>query len=245
MRTFSKQLLLLTASLSLAQVTGAFAALPEKDSARVVVTKTTDFRVTGDGKSAHWKSARWTMLTARKLNGVALATRVKLLYSDKGLYFLFDCQDEKLTATLKQDFAALYKEDVVEVFLWPDPSVPIYFEYELSPLNYELPILVPNLNGRFQGWKPWHYQGNKKIQHATSTQAGAKESNASVKGWMAEFFIPYALLNPLVPAPPRKGTQWRGNFYRIDYDHGYATYSWQNTGESFHEFKKFGTLVFE
>ncbi len=245
MRTFPQKLLLLAASLSLALVSGAYAALPEEDSARVAVKKTTDFRVTGNGKSANWQAAQWTTLTARKSNGVALVTRVKILYSDKGIYFLFDCQDQKLTATIKEDFGALYKEDVVEVFLWPDLSVPIYFEYELSPLNYELPILVPNLNGRFQGWKPWHYQGDKKVQHATSAQGGTKESNASVKGWMAEFFIPYALLDPIVQAPPRSGSQWRGNFYRIDYDHGYATYSWQKTGESFHEFKKFGTLVFE
>ena len=43
------------------------------------------------------------------------------------------------------DFLDLYNEDVVEVFLWPDESFPVYFEYEVSPLNYELPIIIPKL----------------------------------------------------------------------------------------------------
>ena len=39
--------------------------------------------------------------------------------------------------------------DVFEVFLWTDEKQPIYFEYEISPLGYELPILVPNFGGKF------------------------------------------------------------------------------------------------
>ncbi len=134
---------------------------------------------------------------------------------------------------------------MVEVFLWPDETIPIYFEYELSPLNYELPILVPNLNGKFMGWKPWNYSGKLKVQHATSIQGGDKVSKATIKGWTAEFFIPYRLLNPIVSVAPTSGTTWRGNLYRIDYDKKYQTWSWQKTSGSFHEFRKFGTLVFE
>jgi hypothetical protein len=35
----------------------------------------------------------------------------------------------------------------------------MYFEYELSPLNYELPILVPNIEGRA---KRFIYSDNAK-----------------------------------------------------------------------------------
>ena len=167
------------------------------------------------------------------------------MYSDKGMYFLFDCTDQKLTSTILEDFGALFKEDVVEVFLWPDTSVPIYLEYELSPLNYELAILVPNIKGRAQGWKPWHYTERNMVQHATSAQGGQKKSMASVEGWKAEFFIPFALMNPIANTAPKSGEKWRGNFYRIDYDGEPTYYSWQKTGGSFHEFNKFGTLVFE
>ncbi len=220
------------------------------DSAKTVIKKTSDFTITGDGTSPNWEIAEWVTITTQESSSTKqLATQVRILYSDQGIYFLFKCEDQKLSATLKEDFTALFKEDVIEVFLWPDESVPIYFEYELSPLNYELPILVPNLNGRMQGWLPWRYEGNRKIKHATSVQGGEKKSNALIKSWIAEFFIPYTLLRPLVVSPPKSGSQWRANLYRIDYDEGYTTWTWQKTtkgvGGNFHEYKKFGTLVFE
>lgn len=222
----------------------------QSDSTKAFVKKTEDFTVTGDGESSNWKAADWIAITEQESSSTKkLTTRVKILYSSLGIYFLFQCEDQKLSATLLKDNTALFKEDVIEVFLWPDQSVPIYFEYELSPLNYELPILVLNMNGRTQGWLPWHYEGKRKIQHATSVHGGDKKSNASVKSWTAEIFMPFSILGPLVASPPKSGTAWRANLYRIDYDEGYTTWTWQKTtkgiGGNFHEYKKFGTLVFE
>jgi hypothetical protein len=162
------------------------------------------------------------------------------LYSDSGIYCLFKCDDHKITATLKGDFLDLYNEDVVEVFFWTDEKMPVYFEYELSPLNYELPILVPNNKGDFFGWRPWHYEGERKTRHATHIN-GADE----ITSWTAEFFIPFALLKPMQNVPPKKGTQWRANFYRIDYDSGTSEWSWQKTRTNFHDYEKFGYIVFE
>lgn len=217
----------------------------KSDSTQLVVRKTDDFQVNGNGDNANWAKTDWVRITPQESAGKPYATKVKLLYSTTGIYFLFQNEDEKLTATIQEDYGLLFKEDVIEVFLWPDPSVPIYVEYELSPLNYELAILVPNINGDFNGWKPWHYEGSTRVQHATSVQGGNKASKATVTGWTGEFFIPYRLLRPLVQKPPTTGTQWRGNLYRIDYDHSYATWSWQKTSGSFHEFKKYGTFIFE
>ena len=217
----------------------------------LIIKKTSDFKVNGEGTAANWNSANWFDITVQNgpkqtTPGKQFPTRVKIMYSEKGIYFLFDCTDKKLTSTILEDFGALFKEDVVEVFLWPDTSVPIYLEYEVSPLNYELAILVPNIKGRPQGWKPWFYDEHNRVQHETSAQGGQKKSMASVEGWQAEFFIPYVLMNPIVQAPPKSGEKWKGNFYRIDYDNKEtAYYSWQKTSGSFHDFKKFGTLIFE
>ena len=69
---------------------------------------------------------------------------------------------------------------------------------------------------------------------------------ADVTGWRAEIFIPYDLLKPLQNVPPKSGTKWRGNFYRVDYDDGKTTgWDWSRVGASFHDIKNFGTLVFE
>lgn len=211
----------------------------------LTVRRTDDFTVTGDGSNAAWKKTEWEPLSRRGA-GADYATRVKTLYSDRGLYVLMQGDDRKLTSTMKEDFADLWMEDVFEFFLWTDETEEIYFEYEISPMNYELPILVPNYRRRFIGWRPWHYEGDRKIVKATSAQGGKRESSASVSGWTAEIFLPFDLLRPLGNVPPKSGTRWRGNFYRMDYDDGRTTsWDWSRVGPSFHEFGKYGTLLFE
>src|SRR5271170_5813505 len=129
----------------------------QTDSTVWRVIRTADFEFAGDGLSPDWQNEPWQSLPKRNLGGVQYETRMKMLYSDSGIYCLYFCQDLKLTSTLREDFSDLFNEDVVEAFFWTDEQVPMYFEYELSPFNYELPILVPNNKGIFLGWRPWHY----------------------------------------------------------------------------------------
>jgi hypothetical protein len=219
----------------------------EKPAAKVLrVQRTEDFLVNGKGDAPAWAKASWEPLTMREPDGRRYQTRVKVLYSPRGLYVLMEGEDSTITATMKEDFLDLWNEDVFEFFLWPDQRYTVYFEYEISPLGYELPILVPNFNGDFLGWRPWHYDGKRKTQKATTTMGGPTQSGAKVKGWKAEVFVPYELLKPLKNVPPRPGTKWRANFYRMDYDGGKKTsWNWSPVGASFHQFQKFGTLIFE
>jgi hypothetical protein len=209
------------------------------------VQRTDDFKISGDGRSAAWKEIPWLPLMNRG-KGRDDDARIKMLYSKTGLYVLFSGSDKKLTATMRGDFLDLWNEDVFEFFWWPDERQPIYFEYEISPLGYELPILVPNVDEKFLGWRPWHYEGDRKIQKATTIVGGEKKSGAAINGWTAEVFVPYSLLAPLGNVPPKPRTRWRANFYRVDYDDGQTTsWDWARVGPSFHEYKKFGTLVFD
>ena len=199
------------------------------------VKQTADFHITGNGSHANWKRTEWITLPQRS-GSTPLETKVKMLYSSSGIYLLFRCSAPKITATMNADFMDLWKEDVVEAFFWPDEKASVYFEYEISPLNYELPILISNNKGELQRWMPFHYEADRKTQHAVSKQAG---------GWTAECYIPYTLLRPLNNIQPQAGSRWRANFYRVDYDSGEAEWSWQLTGKSFHDYEKFGTLLFE
>lgn len=214
-------------------------------SALLVIQHTEDFEVTGDGRADNWEDTDWIELPQRRPPEDRGETRLKLLYSDTGIYFLYYCEDDTLNATITEDFGPLFREDVVEAFLWPEQDFPVYFEYELSPLNYELPILVPNNDGRRRGWLPWNFEGDRRTRTATSVQGGPKESGAAIDSWMAEFFIPFQLLVPL-EVPPTSGTTWQANFYRLDYDEGVqARWEWQPVNESFHEIEKYGTIRFE
>lgn len=228
----------------LATAQDATADVPTKPVA--TIKHCDDFQVTGKGDAEAWNSADWIDLNRRPNGKHDYQARFKMLYSDSGVYVLFDGTDTKLTATMEEDFLDLWNEDVYEFFFWPREDHPVYFEYEISPLGYELPILVPKLDGQFLGWRPWHYEGDRKIKKRVSATGGTNESMATVRGWRAEIFLPYTLLKPLGNVPPKPGTRWRANFYRVDYDHKMTTgWDWARVGPSFHDIKNFGTLTFE
>lgn len=221
-----------------------------------------DFEVTGRGDAAAWQQTQWVELHRRPQAVHDYSARFKMLYSDKGVYVLFAGTDQRLTATMQADFLDLWTEDVYECFFWTDESQPLYFEYEISPLGFELPILIPNLDGKFLGWRPWHYEGERKTRKLVSAQGGVNIPHAQVASWQAEVFIPFELLKPLQNVPPKSGTKWRANFYRVDYDRlesddlktgdegasaraPVSQWDWARVGPSFHEYRKFGTLIFE
>lgn len=210
------------------------------------IPKTDDFDLDGAGTTANWNAAEWQ--TLQRTGGSAdYATRSKVLYSETGMYFLLDCRDRRLTCTMTEDASQIFREDVVEVFLRPDLTRDLYFEYELSPMNVELVLVIPNVGGRFFGWLPWQYEGERRTRRATSAYGGQKDFNAPVEGWTAEFFIPFKLLHPLIEAPPSTGDEWTGNVYRIDYDAGEPTH-WAlspEVGTNFHNFHHYGRLIFD
>ena len=155
---------------------------------------------------------------------------------------MFAGNDLKSTSSYTKDFDDLYNADVFEVFLHPDPGTPLYFEYEVSPKDKELVLLIPNLDGKIMGWLPWHYEGDRKVKK----KLGFNYENKQLKGWSAELFFPYTLLSPMKNTPPVQGAVWHGNFYRLDYDAGpMVKWAWSPVERSFHEVKRFGVLKFE
>ena len=211
------------------------------------LAKVRDFEITGDGSDPVWSKVEPAPLTGVAAPSATYATSAKTVYSESGLYFLFDCVDQRLTCTLTEDFADLYNEDVVEVFLQPDPSQPLYFEYEASPLGFQLPILVPHHNYKFCGWRPWHVEDNRLTRLKTAIRGGPKQSMATVTGWTAEFFIPFDLLIGFPNVPPSPGTIWRANMYRIDYDQlPQSHWAWSpDTQNRFHDYHNFGSFLFD
>ncbi len=220
---------------------------------------TTDFVIKGDGSATNWKAANWNQITPRSNNILRNAgwhiveepgdniespykTKFKILYSEKGIYCLYQCDDSIITATLKADNLALYTEDVVEAFFLPDTTKRVYFEYEVSPLNFELALDIVNNNGKFKGSKTLQSEGARTI-HAVSIIE--KQTGVGRLSWTAEFFIPFTLLQSTGSIPPKKGTLWRANFYRIDYDRKPVYSSWSLTRKGFHDPEKFGTIEFE
>ena len=129
----------------------------------MIIHSCSNFVVTGKGDDPQWNKASWVPLAKIDKSGAVDSTKYKVLYSSTGIYVLFQGADEKLNSAYANDFDNLFNADVFEVFFHPYPQEPVYFEYEISPLEKELVLLILNRNGKFGGWTPWHYEGENKV----------------------------------------------------------------------------------
>jgi len=212
----------------------------------LVVRKCSDFDLTGEGDNSEWGKTEWNYLTKLDEGGKIYTTKFKILYSAKGVYVLFDGDDDKISTQYDKDFDDLFKGDVYEVFFHTDPNTPVYFEYEINQLNKELVLLIPKINGSAYGWIPWHYENERAVKKMINVMGGKMISNAAITSWSAELFFPYDLLTPLGSVPPKSGTIWNANFYRLDYDSGkMIKWAWGPVQKSFHELDKFRPIKFE
>jgi len=219
--------------------------LPVTDTP-LIVHRCNDFTISGRGDNPEWYKAQWTTLPKIDTGGKENTTRFRILYSATGLYVFFTGDDGQITSTFKNNFEDLFKADVFEVFFHPNPAEGIYFEYEVSPLDKELVLLILNMNGNFGSWMPWHYENKNRVVKKVSVTGGKMEPGAPIQSWSAELFFPYGLLTPLKNVPPFPGTKWNANFCRLDYDSGQMIkWSWSPIAVSFHEFYKYFSIQFE
>ena len=203
-----------------------------------------DFELLPENRK-YFDGCEWNVL-ARVGGEKPYQTFFKMGYSDSGLYFLFHCTDRKKSCSEMKDGDDLYTEDVLEIFLRPDSRYPVYLEYELSPLNKELVLMVSHNGELFYGWKPFHYEGGRKTRHITWSEKGALRPGRELMSWEAMCYLPFSLLEGIVPAAPVPGTVWTGNIFRIDYDgQDISRYGWDTScGTEFHDYEKFGEIRF-
>ena len=212
----------------------------------LTVNQCKDFLLNGKGDNVEWEKAEWTEMSLLSDADEKYETKFKMLYSETGIYVLGFCEDNMITTNFVVDQDDLWEGDVFEVFLHTDPSNPVYFEYEINPLNTELVLLIPNNEGAYMGWAPWHYEGDRKVKKAVEILNGKAEPGEKINRWTAEMFFPYALFKGLKNVPPLPGTEWKGNFYRMDYDTGKRiSWGWAPIGKSFHEYKKYRSIIFK
>ncbi len=217
-----------------------------KKSEPLLIHKCLDFTVTGKGNNPEWDKAAWAPLQKLDEGGSADESHFKILYSTTGVYVFLTGADSKITTTFEKDFDDLYLADVFEVFMQPDPQLPLYLEYEVNALEKELVLLIPNVKGKITGWTPWHYEGGRKVVKKISVTGGSAVPGGAISSWSAELYFPFALFNPLSNVPPHSGTIWNANFFRLDYDSGkMIKFAWSPVEKSFHEFWKFRPIRFE
>ena len=219
----------------------------ELNDSPLIVKRCGDFILTGKGDEIEWKKTKWNVLTKLDSGGNNYKSRFKILYSQNGIYVLFNGEDEKIATQENQDFGAIYNGDAFEVFFHPVTAIPKYFEYEINQLNKVLILMISRVSDKSYDWIPWHYTNGKQMVTMVNVISGKMEAGDTIKSWSAEIFFPFGILNLLGNVPPGSGAVWNANFCRLDYDSGQMIkWSWSpKIKTSFHELENFLSIKFE
>lgn len=193
--------------------------------------------VEADGQHPLWRQVE-PVLLSENLGGDApsQATRVRTRWDQSVWRVLFEADARAPWATMTRRDAALWTEEVVEVFFDPVGDGLSYFEVEINPLGAVTDLV---LRRTASGWRKdfaWNVEGLVRCARRTTT------------GWSAELAIPFDALG--ADSSPRPGTRWRANFLRIDRPDGPGSErrelsAWSPTGmANFHRYERFGTVEF-
>ncbi len=231
--------------------TGAIPQLPAAptnvDDSTLLVKRTGDFSVTGDGSNPAWSKTVWHSLTKLDRSGPDYGGRFKILYSDSGIYVLFAGGDKRITTDKLEDMSEIYEGDAFEVFMLPDTARGVYFEYEINPVGKQLVLVLAKQGKKRPAWIPWG-KSPVGIDRKVKVSGGEMHAGAGISSWTAELFFSSEVLNIISGMPPRKGDTWLANLCRLDYDNGKppAKWSWSpGIVNSFHELDKFRRLKFD
>ena len=144
-------------------------------------------------------------------------TRMKMFWSNHGLYIGAEMEEPHLWATLTEHDSVIFQDNDFEVFIDPDGDFQLYGELEVNALNTTWDLLLvkpyrdggPAING-------WEIKGLKTAVHLDGTLNNPSDID---KGWSIEIFLPWPALQEIskVPSPPHPEHKWRINFSRVQW----------------------------
>ncbi len=171
--------------------------------------------------------------------GVA-KTVAKVLYDDDFLYVSFYCSDDNIWATLKTRDQHLWDEEVVELFVQADPQQKSYIELEVNPLGTMLDIYLLDIR------KPLHYESWNSRRLKWGVQLfGTVDGKEGDRAWTCEIALPLEDIVTAPNRPPRVGSRWRVNLYRVEKLPTPSLLAWSPTlKDDFHLPERFGEIIF-
>ena|GEM_PF-6528596 len=164
------------------------------NSAPVYFTKTSP-SIDGEDDDLAWKnvpSIQLEHILGNLTDTPTNKTSLKIIYDEKNVYILAQCSfkdKSKMKATIRDYDAALWLEEDVEVFLYPEADPRMYYQLIVSPLGarMDLAMKFDPLKGKIcfnhKNWNPeW--------------KATAKIGKSS---WIAELSIPWKAIGAIKP----------------------------------------------
>ena len=207
-----------------------------------VVRLTKPIKIDGQLNEQSWQDTATVGAFGNNRDGSAtkLSTDARIMYDEKFLYFAFRAVDKNIWATMKHRDEHLWLEEVVEVFLQANPTVPNYIELEVNPLGTMLDIYL--LDTR----KPLHYESwnSEKLQWAVHVD-GTVDGKDGDREWTCEIALPLEDIATATHLPPQPGDRWRMNLYRVEQKPEVAELAWSATlQDDFHVLSRLGEIVF-
>lgn len=164
-------------------------------------------------------------------DGAAAAydTIAKLAYNDEGIFFQFECQDDKINATMCGYNEPIYDEETVEFFISSGGDISQYLELEWNAIGG---VFCANIDNDMKGSAKINFVKDNIIQSAVMHNG----TNWSVIG-----FLPKSLFDGELAG------EWRFNAFRIKRreDNSMVLMAYSPTFvENFHKPISFARLIF-
>lgn len=172
-------------------------------------------------------------------------TFARLLWDEAHLFVAFEASDTDVHTPYTKRDDPLYESEVVEVFIDADGDGDEYVELQAAPNDV-------HFDAAFRGGRRKNFDTSYDVPFETRTRVEGTLQDASDQdvGFVSEWRIPVAALRD-VPAPPRAGTEWRINLFRLDRTRradrvvGTEASAWSSPlSGDFHNLARFGTLRF-
>lgn len=231
------------------QVRGAGRAA--KEESRYVIRQAGG-AITIDGRAdeAAWQSAPESPVfaTAEGSPEIEGETRARLLWDERFLYVFVTAKDEDVSSQYKNNDDALWKEDVIELFIDADRNRRGYVELQVNPNNAQLDAWFASTRAAASDMAWSARMQSAVVVHGTANQRGDEDT-----GWDVEIAIPLEAVKGADPSmkvniPPRPGDTWRLNVVRVDKpapDKNPAVSSWNRiTYQDFHALDRMLEVVF-
>ena len=148
-------------------------------------------------------------------------TEGRLLYDNKYLYVSFKAYDQDIWSYYKEKDAYTCGEDVLEVFIKPDPVThpegpDPYYNFEINALGtvFDAFNIKRGAAGNFTRFSSWNC---KNLKVAIRIKGTLNDWRDKDEYWTMEVAIPFAELPSLAGKSPRKGDVWLFHLARYDY----------------------------
>jgi uncharacterized repeat protein (TIGR03806 family) len=177
------------------------------------------------------------------------ATTARLLWDREYLYFHCEMEDSDLFADIKEHDGELWRNDVFEIFLRPDPEKTGYYEFQVNAAGAHFDAFYPkyDLDNLAKQSKLGTFHMSSKVK----LNGTLNKRDDVDKGWSVEGRIPWTDF-VRTGGRPVPGEKWKMNLCRYDYHKDWpepelscvAPIRERKIGPFFHQSEDYAPLTF-